>query len=267
MAQKLLAGDRVQAQGRVVQDHHLGPVAQGQQQGEPAVLALGQGLDLGLAVDLQDLQQMVCERPIPVGIKAGHPSDDLVYGHPPVHPLVLSHIANPSPDLKAVMLGIKPQDPARAGPGPQQPQQGLDRRSLARAVAAQEAEDRPQWDLQVNPGKDLLATVAEVQVLDLDGGFAHGLPLFCLRYSLFSSPCNCSMGTFRLIAFSTALARASPTIWRRLSSIWPGIWLETNVPLPRSMVSMPSRTSSAAMPMPRSSVPNWATATTRRRAP
>ena len=106
MAEEILAGDGIEAQGGVVEDDYLGVMAQGQEQGESAVLTFGKGLDFGFAGEFEQVHKAVGGLVIPGGIEAGDPFDDLADAHPAVHVLILGHVTDESSDGDGVGLGV-----------------------------------------------------------------------------------------------------------------------------------------------------------------
>ena len=83
------ADDGVEAGGRLVQHQQLGPIGEGDEQAGSGPLALGEGLDLGRAIEGEHLPQLVGVGFVPAGVERARVADELVDGHPAGQVVVL----------------------------------------------------------------------------------------------------------------------------------------------------------------------------------
>ncbi len=165
----------VDAGGRLVENQQLGLVNQRASQREPAFLtardfrvlemrvrgkpeALEQ--HVGALVDLLAAQTVV----------AGGVNENVAQREVPVEVELLRREPDQAPRLTPIALVVVAEDADRAGARARQADDRVDRRRLARAVGAEEAEELAGADAQrdaVDGGK---AAVPLDEMLDLDGG-------------------------------------------------------------------------------------------------
>src|SRR3954452_17417511 len=166
---------RVEAGGRLVEEDQLGVADEREREVQPAQLAAAQrprvrvGL-LGQAGERQDLVDVARPR-----IEAGPVRDRLAHGDVAAHAGALQHDAHPPAQLLRALLGVLAEDGDDAARPRPVALEDLDRRRLARAVGAEQAEDLAERDLEVDAAHGVMVAVALVQVADEDGrcGGAH----------------------------------------------------------------------------------------------
>jgi hypothetical protein len=178
IAVELLPHHRVEAQGRVVEDHQLRPMGQGEHQAEPHVLALRQMLDFRRQWQLELAEVFEREVMIPGGIERRHESHDLLNPHPSVHLLVFGEITDAGPHLDRLLLRVLAQHADLAGVAIEQAQQRADGGRLPRGIAPQEGERLAPLDPQRQTREDRRAAERLVHVLHFDGVGGHALSCF-----------------------------------------------------------------------------------------
>ena len=139
----------VQPGGGLVQEHQLRIVHQGQGQGQPLLLAAGQGgvIGVGLVLELDQLQQFGGAA-VP-GVVAAVESERLPGGDLVEQAGALQLHPDPRADLPAVVAPVQPQQPDLARVRLREPLQDLQGGGLAGAVGAQQAEHLAAPHLQV----------------------------------------------------------------------------------------------------------------------
>ena len=117
--------------------------------------------------------QLLRVRVVPAGVERARVADQLADGHPAGEVVLLGEIADPRQDGDRLGDGVEAEDAHRAAFRPQQAQDVLDERRLARPVRADEAVDRPAGDGHAHRGQCRLGPEPARQLRDVDDWLTH----------------------------------------------------------------------------------------------
>ena len=176
------AGLRVQARGRLVEEHQGRLVDQAHGDVEPAPLATGHrlGLPVPQAVELELVEQLV---PAPTGILRRHPVEHPVVGHlvtgsrRAAGGTALGHVADAPTHLLGLADHVVARDRRRTRGRPQERREHPQRRRLPGAVRTEEADHLALGDVDVDvvDGADLRLRppLPRLEGLDQPAGVDH----------------------------------------------------------------------------------------------
>jgi hypothetical protein len=154
---ELAGADRVDPDGRLVQEQHLGLVQQAAGDVQPLPHPPRVALDALLlpAGQPRELQQLADARLLLAGrhaVQLGEVAQVVQPGEPFVEPAVAAeHVADLAPHRSGVLDDVVPEHPGRAGGRQQQRDEHLDRRGLARTVGPEQPEQLAALDGEVDP--------------------------------------------------------------------------------------------------------------------
>ena len=162
---------RIQALGRLVQDHQIGPVDDGLGDSYPLAVALGQGADQTPAP--------LCEPAAGSGLLDGRGSalprdpmelgavvEVLVHPHVGIQGRALRQISDEAFRAQGVMRQIYAHDPDLAVAGGQVAAQELQAGGLAGAVGSQQAEDLAALEADIDAFQRLVVAVTAAEAAD-----------------------------------------------------------------------------------------------------
>jgi hypothetical protein len=166
------AGARVEAGGGLVEEQHLGVADQAEREVEAPLLPARERAHARVALvgELDQLQQLVhgARALVPAAVHLEH----LGHGELGLEPAGLQHDAEAVAQRALAAGGVGAEHAHRAGVGQAVALEDLDRRGLARAVGAEEAEHLAGGDVEADAADGLRAVVGLVEVSDGDRG--HG---------------------------------------------------------------------------------------------
>ena len=142
--------------------------------------AAGVGLDLLVTAvpEVDHLEHLTHPGRDGAGVDAvelGVEAEVLLGGEVAVERRVLEHEADVPADVVALAGDVEAAHAGGAGGGPRQRAEHVDRRALAGAVGAEEAEDLAGSDGERDAADGLDLAVGLDEVLDLDGGWSGGV--------------------------------------------------------------------------------------------
>jgi len=146
---QLARADRVDADRRLVQEHHLRVVQDPARDVEPLAHSARVALDALLLAALQpdQLEDLVDPRPLRLAgdaVELCEVAEIVARREPLVEPAVAAEdVADPLPHLASVLDDVEAEHPRLARGGEEQRDQHLDRRRLAGPVGAEQAEQLP----------------------------------------------------------------------------------------------------------------------------
>ena len=144
------------------------------------LLPLLYSLKRRLRVELEALDERLLVSLVDAAAQVGEVLERLAAGQPVVERELAGHIANAPVDGDRVLAGADAEDVGRTAGRADQVEQDPDRRRLAGAVGAQEAEDLPLLDLQVYVDDPAVLAVVLGQLLGFDDS-SHGTRSFRRR--------------------------------------------------------------------------------------
>src|SRR5215831_995352 len=137
---ELLLVEGVQAIGWLVQDHQAGAVHQRLDQDHLALVAAGVLPELAGRVEVQPLYQLPEVRLVDAPAQVAQVLEDLAAGEFGVQRGLARRVADEPLDRQRLPPAVQPGDPGHTGVGAEQRHEQPDRRGLAGAVRAEEAE-------------------------------------------------------------------------------------------------------------------------------
>ena len=179
--QHLLGDGGIEARGRLVEHEQLRAAAQCEQQRKLGARAARQRFHFHPRRQLEDTHVALLEIAPPFREERGGEADDLLHRHEVVQLLVLADEAGAPPDLDARgrRIGREAEHTGGAAARPRHPQQHLDGRRLAGAVAPEEAVDGSARHLEVEAAHRLHRPVALLQAGDVDDEPISHADLLC----------------------------------------------------------------------------------------
>ena len=173
------AGPRIEAARRLVEDQHRRIVDQRLGHAQPLLHAARQAVDIVVALvpQVEQLQHVVDDLlPLALADLVGHREEieKLPDLHAVIHAEIVGHVAHALPHRHRVLRHAVAVDDSLAAAGLQQRGQKADRRALARAVGADEAEHLARADLEVQRLDRAEVAVVFAEVDQFDHGTGSG---------------------------------------------------------------------------------------------
>ena len=169
-AEERLLDERVEAGRGLVEHEQLGPVLEGDHQGDLLLVALAVLLELARRVEVEALDQAGLVGLVHSAAQVGEVLEVLGAGQPVVEVELARQVADPAMDRDGIRRRLDPEDASAPRGRPDQVQERANGRRLAGAVRSQEAEDLPLLHGQVHLDDPPVAPVALGELLGLDDG-------------------------------------------------------------------------------------------------
>jgi len=175
---EIRAGLRVETGGRLVEEDQTRHVDQAQRDVEPAPLAAGQGLHLGVGlVGQADQGDHLVDRQ-PPGVHPPVELDQLARAEVLVDPGLLEHDADAFAVVAPAGLRVEAEHLDVAGRAPPVTLEDLHGGRLPGAVRAEQCEHLPRLDRERQAVDGVVVSVVLVQAVHRDGRHGHPLELF-----------------------------------------------------------------------------------------
>jgi hypothetical protein len=139
--QELAAGGGVEAAGGFVEDQKLGPMAQGEHQGDLPLLAFAQALDAVARRESETVEKIVLHRAVPFGKERTVQRDKLGNGHAAGEHLILGDVADALLHGYGIVGGREAEHAHAPFLRVQHAHRDSKQSGLAGAVAAHQADD------------------------------------------------------------------------------------------------------------------------------
>ena len=154
-----LLDERVEARRRLVEDQQVGPVLERDDQADLLLVALRVLLELAARVDVEARDQLGLVGRIDAAAQVGEVFDRLAAGQLVVERELARQVAEPPVDRDGIDGRVDAEDARSAGRRPDVVEQRPDRRRLAGAVGAEEAERLALLDDEVDVDDPAMAAV------------------------------------------------------------------------------------------------------------
>ncbi|MDA0336362.1 MAG: hypothetical protein O2782_14445 [bacterium] len=173
--EKVASHEHIQARRRFVENQQFRVMTHGQHQRQLCAHAPGQVLHLALRIQAELIEQVGHVLVVPVRVERGREAHQFPHPHPAVELGRLGDVANALPQSQAILDRIEPQDSHTASGRSLQPEQSLDGRRLAGAVAPEETEDPASLHCEIESIHRRRIAVAMYEIFDPDDYFGHRL--------------------------------------------------------------------------------------------
>ena len=162
------AGDRVEAEGRVVEEEELGLLGQGEGEHDQALLAAGELAEALVQRDAEAVEPAAEAGGVPAAVERADEAAEGVDLHRRRRIGRFRGGGDPAHEPMTRLPGVEAVELEDAAVGTPVAEQRFHQRALARAVPAQQGVDRALRDVQVEPVEGGRAAVAQRDVADQD---------------------------------------------------------------------------------------------------